>query len=575
MNSTLPNKMGNVCGTNTTNIGELGYKEALARGKVQVLRLASLDDNGDIIVQSVKCPINDETFQDVGICSYTWGFDRVKWFDKETGLTWDIASRCEAMCRAALKFYPRVWIDGLCMIQAWSDHIGDNMKIMGRLYWHGNVVPEMILDKMAPEYPLRGWVQQEISFTNLQYCITPLQNWFDDNHEIVQEFSSYIKKKKELKGSDKEEEIEYPATEFDILPFDKAVSDSIIFFNVLSRAAEGRENNQAVELKKKIAELMSKLQAAAFMSGSFYADTLENILSLEIDLTGNLKREENPQGLNSGAIQSFRTGFFRYNTDREVAAFSLAAYVSGEEDTSTFMSELGKGFVPNQRVAVTINGNPGRWCTGLSPIASIKTAEWPKAFHGVLRTGDMEVCQSRDELDLFVSILHGCAKENICENYDYVVGFRRLEEVGLDSCHIGLKRKGNPDAFVYGLVSANIPIDSEDNKNPYYTSYGHIVNKHIKMELGMRAISLLNSSWHVQSANDPKMVFPTDSQTLRMLDLPVAPPFGPFTSPMKRAILNVMYALGCSASTARDPMKLNVDLVPANWGDEDMKHTCL
>jgi hypothetical protein len=116
------------------------------------------------------------------------------------------------------------------------------------------------------------------------------------------------------------------------------------------------------------------------MSGRFYDDTLINILSLGIPLTGKLEREGNSQGLNNGAVQSYRTGFFRYNTDREVAAFSLAAYISGDDDISKFMSTIENGFVPFQRVAVTINGNPGRWCTGLSPIASLETAEWPEAF---------------------------------------------------------------------------------------------------------------------------------------------------------------------------------------------------
>ena len=109
----------------------------------------------------------------------------------------------------------------------------------------------------------------------------------------------------------------------------------------------------------------------------------------------------------------------------------------------------------------------------------------------------------------------------------------------------------------------------------YYASYGHIVNAHLKMELGLRAISLLNSSWHVKSANDPNMEFPTDSQTLRMLDLTVAPPFGPFTKPMKKAIFNFMRALACSAAAARDPIKVKVDLTSAKWGDESMQHTDL
>ena len=312
-----------------------------------------------------------------------------------------------------------------------------------------------------------------------------------------------------------------------------------------------------------------------FMSGRFYDDTLINILSLGIPLTGKLEREGNSQGLNNGAAQSYRTGFFRYNTDREVAAFSLAAYISGDDDISKFMSTIENGFVPFQRVAVTINGNPGRWCTGLSPIASLETAEWPEAFQEVLDAKDLNVCQGREEIDLFVSILHGCSQEHISENYDYVVGFQRLEEKRIHSCHFGLKGKNAPDAYVRGLISANVPIEEENKDDAYYASYGHIVNAHLKMELGLRAISLLNSSWHVKSANDPNMEFPTDSQTLRMLDLTVAPPFGPFTKPMKKAIFNFMRALACSAAAARDPIKVKVDLTSAKWGDESMQHTDL
>jgi hypothetical protein len=147
----------NSCFNNT----DKEYKRALSSGKVQVIRLASLDEDGNIIVRSVHdIQFDDQYFKDVGICSYTWGFDRVAWTDGETGLTWEIADRCEEMCRAALKFYPRVWIDGICMIQSWPGHVRDNMKMMGRLYWHGNVVPEMALYNLSPEYPLRGWVQQ-------------------------------------------------------------------------------------------------------------------------------------------------------------------------------------------------------------------------------------------------------------------------------------------------------------------------------------------------------------------------------------------------------------------------------
>lgn len=227
------------------------------------------------------------------------------------------------------------------------------------------------------------------------------------------------------------------------------------------------------------------------------------------------------------------------------------------------MSTIEKVFVPFQCVAVTINGNPGRWCTGFSLIASLETAEWPEAFQKVLDANDLKVCKSREEVDLFVSILHGCSQEHIYDNYDYVVGFQRLEEERIYSCHFGLKKKNTPDAYVQGLISANIPIQEENKDDAYYASYGHIVNVHLKMELRIRAISLLSSFWHAKSAIDPNMEFPTDSQTLRMLDLTVAPPFGPFTKPMKKAIFNFMQALACSAAAARDHIKVKVDLTSA------------
>ena len=558
------------------------YQDALSMGKVQVLRLASLNRKGDIVVQSTNVQINDETFQNVGICSYTWGFDRTRWYDDETGLEWEIADRCEEMCRAALKFYPRVWIDGLCMIQAWSEHIAENMNIMGRLYWHGNVVPEMVLDRMALEYPLRGWVQQEISFTNLQYSITPLQKWFDANEDIIVPFSKYIQQKHEKGKGGEGTTIPFPNVELDIDAFDSAVSNSIPYLNVLSRATEGRSSDEARLLQAEIAKLLSQLQAAAFMSGRFMQETLVDLLSLDLPLTGKLKREENPKGLINGALQSYRSGFFRYNTDRLEAAFNLAAYVSNPEqpDVSQFLYSIEKDYKPHQRAALTINGNPGRWCTGLGPIISLQTIAWPNSFEGVLRAnGDFEDCTSREEIDLFVSIIYGCDQKYICDNYDYVVGYKRIDEDDIHSCHFGIKKKGKidtPNCRVRGLISANVPIDGNKKNDEYYASYGHIVNEHLKMELGVRAISLLNSSWYVKSRNDPSMVFPADSQTLRMLDLRFAPPFGKFTSPMKVAILFFLNALGCATGAARDStMVKSSEIFDMDWGDEDIHHVDL
>mmetsp|Transcript_786 Transcript_786/g.1353 ORF Transcript_786/g.1353 Transcript_786/m.1353 type:complete len:93 (-) Transcript_786:919-1197(-) len=77
---------------------------------------------------------------------------------------WELSDRYEAMFRAALKFCARVWIDGKCMIQSRPAPIKDNMKITGRLYWHGNIVHDMILYDLSPEYLLRGWMKKNNQF---------------------------------------------------------------------------------------------------------------------------------------------------------------------------------------------------------------------------------------------------------------------------------------------------------------------------------------------------------------------------------------------------------------------------
>lgn len=132
-----------------------------------------------------------------------------------------------------------------------------------------------------------------------------MQKWFDDNQALVQEFTSYTGKQREG-----DTDIEYPSRQLNTTSFNKAVSDSIAFFNLLSRATEGLSSDEAVQLKSKIPKLMAKLQAAAFMSGRFYDDTLMTILSLGIPLTGKLKREGNTQDLNNGAVQSYRLASF-------------------------------------------------------------------------------------------------------------------------------------------------------------------------------------------------------------------------------------------------------------------------
>lgn len=398
-----------------------------------------------------------------------------------------------------------------------------------------------------------------------------MKQWFDSNQDVVATYVKYLDSQKEQNENVK---VERPGPQtIDIITFNKAVSDSIPFFNVLSRATEGRTSLEATKLKAKIADLLSRLQVQAFMFGSFGDSTLIDILSLEIPLVGKLERENNPVGLNSTSIQSFRTGFFRFNNDRQVAAFSLASYVAKEDDLETFVKSLYDNFVPSLVEGTVINGNPGAWCTGLSPVFTLRTVEWPKACEEMLDKSNFMLCQERDNIDLFISILHGCSPDHLKTNYDYVIGYAVLEDKGIHSCHFGVKKKDDLSTPVRGLISANIPIEADTKNETYYASCLHIINQHLKMELGIRAIALLNSSWHVKSANNPEMIFPTDSQTLRMLDLESAPPFGEFRSAMKKAILNFLLSLGCAAAIARDSPKIKKDdAFNAQWGDQSMEH---
>lgn len=535
----------------------LKCEEAMASGKVKTTRLASLSKDGKIVVKSIDFPINDETFREVGICSYTWGFERKMWYDEETGLTWEIADRAEEMCRAALQFFPMVWIDGLCMVQRWPAHISANMKDMGKLYWHGTVIPEMVLDKMAPEYPFRGWVQQEISFTNLTYSLTPLRQWFESNIELVNSYRDYTTAKKVAVDGVMPPR---PEGDFPFKEFDRAVNMTMPFLAVLSRATEGRTNTNAVNLQASITKLNSELQKFAFMHGQFGPEVLEVMLELELSLTGRLEREPAIEGLQNGALQSFRTGAFRYNTDRIVAAFSLATYVAQYESNAAFLQTLDdEAFRPHQRQYITVSCNPGRWCTGLAPVKALRTAAWPNAFQESFgKSFDLEKLADRDELDLMMSILYNTTVENMRDNYDYVVGWERLDSDGFNSCHMGVQRKRDAADVIaekvntnpiLGFQSANVPLPPDgEAPNAELT-----VNVHIKMELGMRYIALLNSSAYVHSLEDSdNLKFPTDAQTLRMLDMLVAPPFGAFCSPMKKAMRHAMLGLGAATVASNE-----------------------
>ncbi len=96
----------------------------------KLLRVATIDQER-IVVRSVDIDIiDDETFGDVGVISYTWGFGRSSWCDEETGLKWEISDRSLSICREALRYFKRVWMDSICIIQADPEHHqAANLKI--------------------------------------------------------------------------------------------------------------------------------------------------------------------------------------------------------------------------------------------------------------------------------------------------------------------------------------------------------------------------------------------------------------------------------------------------------------
>ena len=509
------------------------------------LRLARLLDSGEIAVESVDLDLDslsDESFRDVGVCSYTWGFERETWADAETGLSWEVSTRALPMARAALAKFPRVWIDGLCMVQAWPEHIGLNMKHMGKIYYHGTVVPELMID-VAFHYSLCGWVQQELSFTNLTYAVRPLAKWMKDNAEAVAVVRA---------GEHKDDGKLIPPME--LTPF---VVASFPYINTIIRATEGRSKPEARQLSAKLNGLLTKLQQEEFMYGSFGAATVEYLVKEEVPLEGQLEREMDETEVLYGALQAYRTGFFRFNSDRKMAAFSLAQYVTGMSEAE-MMAKLDALPPPEPRRYVTVNANPGRWCTGLAPVCDLHSVALPysEAVQASVKV-DREAIESfasgeaRRDIDLLVSVLYDVPAERMA-GAQYVAGYKLVKDSqgkSFFSCHFGY-RPGPDSQHCHALVSAMIEAPAEDNASRTALSFA---NSQYKMELGSKIFGLSNASYTVHSMEEEakaKATLKITTSAIRMLDMYSAPPFGDFLSPMRKATWNIMHGLGIAALLA-------------------------
>ena len=534
------------------------FEDALTKGKIKPLRLVSLNEHGYLSVQSVEHEFTDEYFLKIGICSYTWGHDRVDWFDSETGLTWEISSRAEQMCRAALEFFELVWIDGLCMVQAWPEHIKLNMGFMGKLYYHGTVITEMCIG-LEPEYCCRGWVQQEISFTKVLCVIKPLQDFLKS--ENGKAALAFIKKNKNsFKGSSNGVNLE---------PFIGKLSSQKVIVKVLKEVAVYLLGIQRVvqdrdceELSDALEDILGEIDGIDFWltsddgpeeqiaQSSLHVYRLFNELLEKVSSVVRLPREVDEDKVLMGALSSYRTGFFRFNTDRIIASFSLAEYVLNKEpgELNDVLDSFTPSAFPSQRVDVVI-ANPGKWCSGLKPKVSMRTLNvdtLPEKFLPFVTSNkgyrDFPSIGKKASLDLMFSVIHG-VDVSAFSKYEYVAGYKKiggpiamLPDYGI---FLGIRCTKRPDCPILGLVNVTVA-----KSLAFFVCESMLGSPY---DWVAKAIALLNSSYYVHKLGRKEHTInqsPADITDDKNL------PEGDYFTPIFQAIQFSQFILGVVAEYA-------------------------
>ena len=491
------------------------FNDAIASGKIKPLRLVSLSENGDLSVQSVEHEFTDEYFAKIGICSYTWGHDRVDWYDSETELTWKISNRAEEICRAALEFFDQVWLDGLCMVQAWPAHIKLNMGFMGKLYYHGTVFTEMSIG-LRPEYCYRGWVQQEISFTKVICVIKPLNDFLKTESGKAE--TAFIEtNKRSFKGSSKMVDLNIFTGKLSnqkvIL---KVLDDVAVYLLGIQRVLQGRDDE---DLSDALEEIISEIDGIEFWlsddnasekeiaKSSLHVYRLFNELLEKVSPIVKLPREVDEDKVLMGALSSYRTGFFRFNSDRIVASFSLAEYVlnKGPVEIKNALESFLPNSYPSQRVNVVI-ANPGKWCSGINPkagIQTIKVDDLVKRFLPFVTSKevyhDFPSISKKANLDLMFSVIHGVDVSTF-KKYEYVAGYKKIDETVAMlpdyGIFLGIRNTKQPKNPILRLINVTVA-----------KSLSFLVSKSI---LGAtndwlaRAVALLNSSYYVYQLGPEK-----------------------------------------------------------------------
>lgn len=528
----------------------MACQEAMDSGKVKPLRLVSLGANSELVVQSVEHEFSDSYFANIGICSYTWGHDRVDWYDKETDLTWKISDKAERMCRASLEHYDRVWIDGLSMVQAWPDHIKCNMEFMGKLYFHGNVVTETCIG-LQPEYCYRGWVQQEISFTNVLCVMKPLQD-FVKSERGKEELEFINANKCVVKRSNGADYSAFKGRASSQKVLAEVIENMQLYLLSLQRVIQGRDDEDLDEIIEELWDDADSLDwytenqnnEEAVLKATQHVYQAFNNLYNKIPVVVKLPRVIDKEKVLSGVLASFRSGFFRFNSDRIMASFSLAEYVLEMEGGE--LKELLDEFEPDPEgihVDVVL-ANPGKWCTGLEPTARIRTLGLKHLTDKMVLLSqppfnDYDQASQTSNLDKLFSVIHGVDISRF-QKYEYVLGYHQgiKSPLGYEyELLLGLKDTSDPTAPVLGLIT----LHTTQCMSPFISNV--IIGK--TGEWMARAIALLNSSYHVHclGATEHKITQSYNDITSKCSNTSL--PSGDYFTPIFYALRYAEFSLGC------------------------------
>jgi hypothetical protein len=417
-------------------------------------------------------------------------------------------------------------------------------------------------------------VQQELSFTSMMYTLKPFVDWMRENSDATLQ----------ARGAPTDEALA------------AVITRTLPYINTVLRATESRAAPKAVQVSKTFGDFTSMLQDDIYSAGG-RPQAQHVLVGYLCDasplLTGRLEREvDSPTDICYSALQAFRTGFFRYNSDRKVAAFSLAQYALKLDDAG-LEKMLDALPPPEPRRQVTVNANPGRWSTGLAPECRLRSKALPCESVPSWMPPDMAPPISEQQqqeysdeekphLDHLFAVLHDVPASRLA-HARYLVGWKNLtssEGKRFISCHFGYR--ASPDsAHAHALVSVTFKVEDDEVRvsEPMYFAHTHF-----QMELGSKLFGLLNASYTVYQMPEPQREAATLAITvnnIRMLDdyvLMHCYPEGTFLDSMCRAAQSLLHYLNVAAELGVAELREAAKGATAGssetllWGGPDYEH---